>query len=131
MQRGLTVDATDRQAREISAAPLPSEMEIAAFFQTLGEMLASDYRYQEALDKLRDCVANRRLAALADHLKQGSDLQTTPSEMLQAFPHAQLAFASGVLAEFEARGELDVGFIEVAAAILERAGRSRGFRHFG
>lgn len=93
-------------------------------------MLTGDYRYHEALDKLRDCVANRRLAVLAEHLKQGGDQQSMPSEMLLSFPHAQLAFASAVLAEFEARGELDLGFIEAAAAILERAGRARGFRHF-
>jgi type II secretory pathway component PulF len=127
----LAVDATERQAREIAASPLPSELEIAAFFQTLGEMLAGDFRYHEALDKLRDCVTNRRLVALAEYLKQGDGQQVMPSEMLLSFPHIQLAFASGVLAECETRGELDIGFIETAAVILERAGRARGFRHFG
>jgi type II secretory pathway component PulF len=124
------VTRTNRLASEIAASPLPSEMEIAAFLQTLGEMLLGEYHYPRALETLRDRVANRRLAALADHLQHAVGSGATPSELLASFEHVELAFAAAVVADGESRGDLAMGFVEAAAAIHERAGRARGFRSF-
>lgn len=122
---------TDPHWPSLSNEPVPSELEIAAFLQTLGEMLGGDYRYHDALDRLRDCVANRRLAALAEFLKTGGLRNATPAELLGTFEYVDLRFAAAIVGEYESRGEIDLGFIEAAAQLLERAGRGRGFRHFG